>query len=358
MIAEEYLKSYINKSRPFLDLFFEKRLFDSSKISPIASQMVTIYKKFMGGKNLRGALTYYSYKMFGGKSEEDILRASTIVEITHAFLLMHDDIMDQDALRRGQPTIHKQYEDIFKKRFPYNNRRTPEHFGTSLAINVGDLGPYFSNLILLDTHFDSNRKLDFLKILSETIITVAYGQSLDMFYESDLNPTLPKILRVHQFKTANYTINGPLKYGAVLAGLDTGLPHFKALDLYGTPVGIAFQLRDDELGMFSTEEELGKPADSDLKEGKNTLLFQKAFEKGTHEQVKFLKYAHGNHDISKADTNKVRQIIVDCGALEFSKKMGRRLVEKGKQYIPQITPDGKYQELLRITADYVIERNN
>jgi len=354
--AEEFLKNYVQKSTPYLESFLKERMREATKVSPVASRMVKIFRDFMGGKNLRGALTYGSYLMFGGKNEEGVLKASNIVNITHAFLLVHDDVMDEDDLRRGRPTVHKQYEKIFKEKYPEN--ACAEHFGLSMAINVGDLGSYFGNLILAETDFDLGIKIKFLKTLSETIITTAYGQALDLTFEKDQKLTFAKVLKVHHYKSALYTVNGPLKYGAILAGIDKNTRQFSALDGYGTPVGIAFQLRDDELGMFSNRKELGKPVDSDLKEGKLTYLFLRAFERGTKEQVEFLKYAHGNRNITTKDTEKVRKIIVETGSLFSSQKFSRKLVNKGKMHIEKITRDKHYQKLLAVAADYMIERNN
>ena len=103
---------------------------------------------------------------------------------------------------------------------------------------------------------------------------------------------------------------------------------------------------------------MGKPVDSDLKEGKLTYLFLKAFEKGTREQVEFLRYAHGNKNITDADTRKVRNMLIETGALSLSQKLSRSLVLKGKKYINQITKDKYYRNLLNVAADYMIERNN
>jgi len=354
--AITYLKSYIKRSSPYLESFFAAQLSRARAVSPIATKMVDIYRRFIGGKRLRGALTYASYQMFGGKSEEDIIKASTIIEVIHAFGLMHDDIIDEDALRRGQPTVHTQYENIFNRKYFGNTNKTASHFGSSMALDVGDLGSFFGNLILYETNFPDHIKLEFLKTLSETIITTVYGQGLDIHFELDPNPTEEKVLKVHRYKTANYTINGPLRYGATLAGLSPTSKEFKALELFGTPVGVAFQIRDDELGMFSTEEKLGKPVDSDLREGKNTLLFSTAFEKGSKKQLDLLRSIHGNKNLKTADVETTKKIIVETGSLTFSQKEGRRLVKEGKKYIPQITNKKYFQELLEVVADYVIER--
>lgn len=356
--AEKFLGEYIKKASPFLESFLRDQKKRAGLVSPLATQMVGIYHDFIGGKRLRGALTFGSYQMFGGKAENDILKASAIVELIHAFGLMHDDIMDEDQLRRGKPTVHIRYRDLFKKKYPGNTRKNPEHFGISMALDVGDLGPFWANLILVGTKFPAVVKLRFLEILSETIITTIYGQGLDVHFESDPKPTLRKILQVHLFKTANYTITGPLRYGAVLAGASRKTNRYQALSLYGTPVGIAFQLRDDELGLFSTPEKLGKASDSDLKEGKNTLLFLKALENGRPEQKAFIKYAHGNRGITPVEVAAVRKIVTETGALEYSQRESRRLVEKGKRFIPQITANRRFQELLEVLADYVIERES
>lgn len=358
ILAEECLKDYIHKSRPHVDSFFDSLSKKAGLVSPLAVEMVNIFHNFIGGKRLRGALTYFSYKMFGGQLETDILKASTIIEIIHSFALMHDDIMDEDDLRRGQPTIHKQYEKIFKERYHDNPKKNPAHFGLSMAIDAGDLGPFLANLIIYETDFSAQIKMEFLKILSETIVTTVYGQALDITFESETKPTLDEILKVHLYKTANYTITGPLGYGAVLAGISPKNKVFKALGDYGRPVGIAFQLRDDELGMFSSEKVLGKSVDSDLKEGKNTLLFLKAFENGNQKEVDFLRFAHGNHNLKKLDVEKVRKIVLKTGSLKHSQQESRRLVEQGKKFIGKITSDVYYVDLLGKIADYVIERKS
>jgi len=131
-----------------------------------------------------------------------------------------------------------------------------------------------------------------------------------------------------------------------------------AIEEFGLPIGIAFQLRDDELGMFSDEKTLGKPADSDLKEGKNTLLFVKALELGNKEQKKFLKYARGNPNLTLKEVEKVRRILIDTEALAYSQNLSRELVEKGKKFIPQITRDPKLQDTLRKMADFMVQRGS
>jgi geranylgeranyl diphosphate synthase type I len=346
MEAKKYLKNYAQKADSVLDEFFAEKKKEAQAISPIAAGMIDRYRQFMvGGKKLRGAEIKLGYELCGKRAGKEVIKASTSIEIIHSFLLMHDDFMDQDDLRRGQPTSHKQYE----------KGHTP-HFGLSMAVDTGDLGMFLAYEMLIGTHIPPKQKTAAWKILNETIIEVAYGQALDLHYESRKKVIEEDVLRVHTHKTATYTVTAPLQMGAVLGGASK--QKLQALEKFGRPVGIAFQLRDDELGMFSDEKTLGKPADSDLKEGKNTLLFVKALELGDKKQKKFIKYAHGNSNLTVKEVEKVRHIIIDTGALACSQKLGRKLVEKGKKFVPQITKDSRHQETLYSLADFIIERES
>ena len=182
------------------------------------------------------------------------------------------------------------------------------------------------------------------------------GQALDISYEAEKRFSEEDVLRVHRYKTAEYTIPGPISVGAILAGASED--QLKAIKDLGIPLGIVFQLRDDELGMFSTEEELGKPVDSDLRESKVTILIVKAFEKAQGKDLEFLKYAFGNKNLTRKEVEKVREIIRTTGALEYSQKLSRKLAEGGKKFIPLINKNPKFQKILLELVDFVIERGS
>lgn len=355
--AKEHLLQFIGEVSPYFDEFFSAQKNVSKAIAPIALDMVERYEDFIGGKRLRGALTKIGYEMFGGKPTDDIYKASMIVELIHGFGLMHDDIMDEDELRRKKPTMHIQYQKYFDENFT-DSRRHKELYGTSMALNVGDLGPFYANLIIEQTNFPDKLKMRFLKRVSEVVIQTVHGQGLDVTYEQDDVPTEEKVMAIHKFKTAYYTIAGPIQYGAILAGLKETDIRYKAIEDYGIPVGIAFQLRDDELGMFSNPEKFGKPIYSDLRQGKNTVLFAQAFEKADKEQLKFLKSVHGNPNVNEKDLAKVNKILVDTGALSYSQELGWRLVDEGREFISGITNKKKYKELLDLVANYVVTRES
>jgi geranylgeranyl diphosphate synthase type I len=267
---------------------------------------------------------------------------------------MHDDIEDQDNLRRGSLTIHKQYENEHRKNFLF--KKNAGHFGISMGINLGDLGAYLGMEALLHSKLPDKNKLAAATYLSRLLQHVAYGQSLDNLYEQKENITQKDVLDVHLHKTGIYTVTGPLKIGALLGGAKEGV--LDAIDKYGDKVGIAFQLRDDELGLFSSEEELGKPIGGDIKEGKNTLLKVKALELSNSAEREFLKSMYGKANITKKQVTRVREITIKSGALEYSQKLSKKLVEEGKRYIPKITKEKKYQQMLTQMADFMIERKS
>lgn len=342
----QYLLQYNKDVAPLVEKIFNQERDRISKITPMAGQMVDDYKDFLsGGKKLRGCEIFLGYQMFSGKNKKIGLTASLVIEIIHSFLLMHDDFMDQDSLRRGKPTIHKKYA-----------LKHGDHYGESMAVTLGDEGCFFAYRILNSLKLPADQLSMATQFLSQVLIDVGLGQALDMTYEEEKNLTEEAVLQIHRYKTAEYTIPGPLSIGAILAGADE--KKLKAIKDFGIPVGIAFQIRDDELGMFSSEQELGKPVDSDLKEGKVTLLIVKALESVSGEDKKFLKHAHGNQHLTLKEVERVRDITKQTGAYDYSHSLAKKFSQEGKKFIPQITPDPKFQELLSQLADFVVERQS
>lgn len=353
MEAKDYLKDYIRKSEPFLDAIFKNEEQKGAKISPLIAEMMRMYRQFMGGKNIRGSLVKLGYECFNGKDKKAILEASLMVEICHAFLLMHDDIIDQDDLRRGKPTIHVQYQKLFEQK---QKNGDSKHYGLSMAVNLGDVGFVLSNLILANSKFPPEIKEKVLRRFQQVLLKTAFGQAIDVSYENLETVTEEDVMRVHHYKTANYTITGPLQYGALFAGASE--EEVEKIEKYGLPLGIAFQLRDDELGLFSDEEKIGKPMGSDIRENKNTLLHIKAVELANSGDKKFLEYAYGNQKLTRGEVEMVQEITSKTGALKYSQELAKELVEKGKKNVPQITDNPEFQSTLYKAADYMIERES
>ena len=344
MEAKAYLKDYARQAEKFLDKFFRQKKKEAAKISPEIAKLMDIYRDYMrGGKMARGALTALGYRTSGGKDIQAILPASIAIEISHSFLLIHDDWIDQDQTRRGKPTVHRRFA-----------REQGDHFGASMAIILGDAGVFLGYELMISSPFPEKKKIKALRLLNQFLLKTAYGEILDIKYDFLEEITWEKIMSVRKYKTAIYTIVMPLSIGAVLGGVRE--LKLEAIEKYGLPVGIAFQLQDDILGVFGQAERTGKSTESDIRGGKKTLLYAKALELANQQEKNFLLEHYGDKKISTEEIKKIRRIIEETGALAFSQKMARDLVEKGKKYVPQITSGPELQDTLNNLADFMIER--
>jgi len=347
------LKKYKNIVDKEIEKFFNKKLKKAKKIDPSSAELIKILKEYcLKGKRIRAAMFFHGYRCIKNKNLKEIVKASMSIELIQSYLLIHDDIMDKSDLRRGKPALHKVYEKISKKRYKKSDH---SHFGTTMAILAGDILVAFTDEILTDLkNIRPKYKNAAIKKLQHTNHTVIYGQVLDIL--SELKPVTKKdISLIHRMKTASYTVEGPLQIGALLAGANK--KQLKTLKNYGIPLGKAFQIQDDILGLFGNEKKTGKPADSDLKEGKKTLLILKALEKADQKQKSIIKSALGNQNLTKSQLEQVRKVVKQTGSLEHCKNLAKSLIKKAKSALShaRFKKQGK-EFLLGEIADYMLER--
>ena len=270
------------------------------------------------------------------KNINEAVKAAVATEIIHAFLLIHDDIIDNDDLRRGNSTMHISLAKKYGK-----------GYGSSLAIIAGDIGFCLALEALQNTSFDEKRKMRVLEVLVPMVKKTCYGEYLDVLAEiNDVDEDY--IRKIHQNKTAYYTMAGPMKMGALLAGASK--QKLNDLNKIGIKLGLAFQLRDDILGVFGDEKLLGKPVASDLIEGKKTLLIVKA-------NSSYINNKIGNK-LSIKEIDKIRDIIVKSGSLEYSQELIESLLEAAKKDINKITLRKKEKELLLYLVNYLGKRRS
>lgn len=353
MDAKSELLKYKKIVDRHLAAYFAKASKDAEKISPLAVQAVKNIKNLTlsGGKRARAAFMYWGYKAAGGRDEEKIIEASMSIELTHIFLLIHDDIIDRDAFRHGVPTMHKVYENMARRMYL---KKEPEHFGNSMALVVGDMAAAAGNEIIFNSRFSPEKILKALSKLQDIVSVTVAGEMMDVILEAKRKATEKEVLKVHENKTAKYTIEGSLHLGALLAGANKKI--LNCLSDYSVPVGIAFQIQDDILGVFGNEKKLGKPVCSDLREGKQTLLVVKAMEKGNREERKIISNLLGKKDATSQEIEKYRDIIRRTGSLEYSQNLAQKLVEKGKQALQKSSIQKETREFLTGIADYIVSR--
>ncbi len=356
MDAEKALRKYKSKVDARLLAFFDDKISKAEKIDDSSKQMIQLLKDYTmrGGKRIRAALVYYGCLCFAEedkKTAEQLIDASMCVELIQSYLLIHDDIIDNDDLRRGGPSLHASYREFCRNNFKTN----PEHFGVSMAICAGDLCFAFANEIITKTKFDPSNKIKALQSMNHTVHQVIYGQVLDVLSSIKDEFAAKDIMKMQELKTATYTIEGPLHIGALLVGANE--EELELLSDYAIPLGIAFQIQDDILGIFGDEKKLGKPVGSDIKEGKKTLLMLKALESANEDDKSFIKSRLGKPVITADDVKRFQRIIKETGALEYCQKTTQDMLNTSKKVIEQSHLRSKGKEFVIGIADFMIKRD-
>ncbi len=346
----DQIREKINKE---LQNLFDKKILEAKNVDSFAVDMVKALEDFTmrGGKRIRAAMIYYGYTAFSQDDLDEVIKACICIELIQSFFLIHDDIIDKDDLRRGGPTLHKMFEDYHVKNFKL---KSPEHFGRSMAMLVGDLAGSISNELFADIGLPDKNKLAAIIELNKMESVVVFGESLDILSELREELTKEDLLKVNRYKTSSYTFDSPLRIGALLAGADEN--QIKPLHEYGMNLGMAFQIQDDILGLFGDQEIFGKPIGSDFREGKTTLLSHKTLELSDQEDRDFVKSMLGKEDITAEEIEKLKTIVKGCGSLDYSIDLTKELIKKAKSSIKGIEINDASRMFLLKAADYIINR--
>lgn len=263
-----------------------------------------------GGKRLRAAFCYWGWRGAGGPDCEEAITAATALEFLQGCALIHDDVMDGSDTRRGQPAAHRRFAALHRGREWLGSSET---FGVGAAILLGDLCLSWSDQLLLTCGLDADALQRGKAVYDDMRVELMAGQYLDLLEQARGGGSVERAMRVVRYKSAKYTIERPLHLGAALAG--AGPEVFQAYTSYGLPLGEAFQLRDDVLGVFGDPETTGKPAGDDLREGKRTVLVAKALESASPSQAHLLRTHLGDPSLDPEGVATLREVIVDTGAL-------------------------------------------
>jgi geranylgeranyl diphosphate synthase type I len=356
MEIQTELKNFKARLDPLIGAYFDSVLKDAVKEDDLVSEALGHVRAIVlaGGKRLRSAFMYQGYLGAGGTEEEKILRTSISVELIHSFLLVHDDIIDRDDVRHGVPTLHKRYADFGRRFFP---DRDVEHFGNSIALVMGDMLYAFGNDIIFRSDFPKERIFQALSCLQNIVSFTVVGQARDIYMEYKGEASEKEILNMYRNKTAKYTVEGPLHLGAILAGASNEL--LAGLTDYALPIGIAFQIQDDILGVYGSAERLGKPIGSDIEEGKLTLLVARAMKNGSQEQKARLKeiLARGTA-LTESECEEFRRIIKETRSLEEVQALAQEYIAEGTKALAllrgKVTP--QTYDFLEGVADYMTKR--
>ena len=350
----ENLLSWFKKEIDWqISLFLKAKRQELAEISSEAVELAGEIDRFVssGGRRVRPAFVYSGYIAAEGKAHDAILYASMCVEFLHTFALIHDDIIDRSETRRGKKTSHKAFEDLHRSKKLFGDR---SQFSLSAAILAGDLAAAFAEDILTTAPFPQERLRRARSIFDQMKAQVIAGEYLDVLggYKAKLSEE--EVLNILEYKTAKYTVERPLQIGAVLAGAE--LPILETFTAYGIPLGQAFQLQDDILGTFGDPKEIGKPTDSDIREGKKTVLVAKAYEWASPKQRKLMSRLIGNPKLKHEEVGQVREIIYNVGAYQYAVSLSHKLIEQAKEALLRAKLDDDGKRYLLAAADYLLSR--
>ena len=277
------------------------------------------------GKRLRPALVALGLRAANARADlGPAVEVGAALELLHTYLLIHDDWMDEDAVRRGGPTVHVMLARTFRN----------ERLGQASAILAGDYALSLATETLAKLPVPDARLRELLSCFTEMHEHAVFGQELDISGTSE-GPEAAYVL-----KTASYSVRGPLRLGALLG--DARPAALRALDRFAVPVGVAFQLRDDLLSAFGDPRDTGKPFGGDLRSGKRTPLAVHATSLARGRDRRALRKVLGNPRASDADVRRALDVIVRTGARDIVEKRIDALVGRGLRALGSgVTPEGR-----------------
>ena len=285
-----------------------------------------------GGKRLRPAFCHWAYAGAGGDHADPFaVDAGAALELLHTFALVHDDVMDGSDRRRGRASIHREFIDCHALNAWHGE---PRRFGEGVAILVGDLAFVYADMLMTNASPLARRVFDELRV------ELCVGQFLDLAGTATGSRDPAAARRIERYKSGKYTVERPLHLGAALADR---LEELKApLSAFGLPLGEAFQLRDDILGVFGDPARTGKPVGDDLREGKLTPLVAAAAARARGTDARMLARL-GDGDLTDADIAALQTVLIETGARAETEATIERLVAEALDALVRlpVTADAK-----------------
>ena len=335
-----------------LDQFLERQADRLAPLGPDAGRLLAEARALVsGGKRLRAAFCWWGHLAVAAPVDEQALvRACAALELLHASALVHDDLMDASDTRRGRPATHRVFE---REHRADAWRGDPEQYGAAAAILLGDLLLSWSDELLRGCGLPVQRVVAALEVLDLCRTEVIAGQFLDVSVQARGRADVDAAMTVLRYKSAKYSIERPLQVGAALAGADAAT--MERLSAFGLPLGEAFQLRDDLLGVFGDPATTGKPAGDDLVEGKRTVLVALALDSASDDDAALLDRALGR-PLDDEQVERLRTIFTTSGAREQVEEVITALTERATDSLDRSGLDPGARSVLTRLATAATQR--
>lgn len=310
----------------------------------------TLENNTIGGKRFRPRMVMAAYEALGGRDSEAAAYVGAAFEMLHTALIVHDDVIDHDFVRRGIPNISGTYRDSALA--AGRNARIAEHSGISAAVIAGDLALFNAYRLIDRSGVTGEVHARLTEVMDDALFASAAGELIDVDFAIQAEiPRVDDILTMERLKTAVYTFECPLQAGAILAGASDEV--VGTMGDFGRDLGIAYQIVDDLLGVFGTEAETGKTTIGDLREGKRTVLI--AYATSTREWAEVAD-VFGTEELTEEDAVRIRAVLVSCGARNFTEGLARYYANRALARLaePHIPPALRAE--LHPVADDVLSR--
>lgn len=325
-----------------IDEILDKEINKYSDNEFIKSSIEELKRLSKGGKRVRGYLIKLGQMLYG-KDDDSFIDLAAAIEIFQTAILIHDDIIDEADTRRGLDTINAKYKG---------------HIGVSKAICIGDLGFFISYRIINNSDASKELKDEIIRVYSKTLHNTVNGEIIDielplksLEYHKNMDEKI--IYDIYVNKTAWYTIIGPILIGAASCGISKD-DEEKLIEM-GINLGIAFQIKDDLLGLYSNQAKMGKTL-NDIKEKKQTIIYKYAIDNANVDELSLLEKYYGKQDISKKETDIVLDIFEKTGARKNAEDLVIYYTNKGIDIINKM--DVQNKELFIDFANYLLKREN
>lgn len=302
------------------------------------------------GKYIRAYLISLAYRIYGGNGD-DYLALASAYELFQTSILIHDDIIDDSNKRRGKDTITVKYSE----RYNFLNKNEKKDFSNSMGICIGDLGFYLVNKIILDNYKSNKNLLSVVNEYNNIVIYTIKGEILDVElpfrvkYFDKFSDLEKNIFEIYKLKTAYYSVIGPFHLGMCLAGKCDD-----SFDELLSNLGIAFQIKDDILGIYGNSSD--KSVSTDVSEFKQTILFSYIYDSAREYLPELLKY-YGKSNLTVDDLTNVKNIFIESGAYEYANGIQEKLFDLSIESLDKLELDSNFKSILNGFAIYLKYRN-
>ncbi len=327
-ICEE-LRRYLQRSASWL-----------ANVNEFGPEVAGVLDEFIaGGKMVRGAFVVFGAELCGAAPNREHLRAAAALELVQSFLLIHDDIMDRDTTRRGKPSVYYSYAQRAEER----GIADAEHYGASMGICIGDVAMLLAVELISELELDPALRTRVVQLLAREIAQVGLAQMKDVEHGVAADTiTAADVVRLYRYKTGRYTFSLPLMTGAIIAGREAET--VGKLGRLGEELGVIFQIKDDQLGLFGSTETIGKPVGSDIRADKKTLFRLYLFRSASDEDRERLAEVFGSQEINERDLEFVHDCLqryrvpeqVEADINELKKRCERMIAE-----LEELTPEAR-----------------